>query len=82
MCRIVVEEGLAMLPSKPKSIMTPTNVAHEGIEVDEANVCAVSIIRAGDAMLEAVRHCLPAVTVGGSSRLGGGMGCRGDTQEP
>jgi uracil phosphoribosyltransferase len=32
--------------------------------VDTKNLCAVSIIRSGDALLESVRECLPSVAVG------------------
>ena len=62
--RILAEEGIAYLPNKPKTIMTPTNAPYQGVEVDETNACAVSIIRSGDALLDAVRLCLPHCYVG------------------
>lgn len=62
--RILVEEGIGALPSKPKTVITPTQAKYVGEEVDEQNICAVSIIRAGDSLLDAVRRVLPAVPVG------------------
>ncbi|CAM9612363.1 unnamed protein product [Chrysoparadoxa australica] len=61
---LVAEEGIAHLPTSEKLITTPTDAAYKGISVNTSNVCAVSIIRAGDSLLEAVRACEPQVSVG------------------
>jgi uracil phosphoribosyltransferase len=63
--RILAEEGIASLPMTPKTIKCMgTGAAYEGEEVDMDNVCAVSIVRAGDSLLEAVRFCSPGIKVG------------------
>ena len=63
--RILAEEGIASLPMTPKTIKCMgTGAAYEGEEVDTDNVCAVSIVRAGDSLLEAVRFCSPGIKVG------------------
>lgn len=64
--RLVVEEGLAHLPSvKSTSIETPCGPC-DGLEYDydESMLCAVSIIRSGNALLEAVRQIVPSISVG------------------
>lgn len=61
--RILAEEGIAHLPKIEKQIETPCGV-YNGVEIDENNAIAVSIIRAGDSLLDAVRFCLPSVRVG------------------
>tara|TARA_B110000971_G_C19934854_1_gene465848 strand:- start:232 stop:882 length:651 start_codon:yes stop_codon:yes gene_type:complete len=64
--RLLVEEALASLPSRPKSITTPCG-QFEGCEIPALtndSVVAVSIIRAGDSLLESVREVLPSVSVG------------------
>jgi uracil phosphoribosyltransferase len=64
--RLVAEDALAELPSQSKSIATPCVENYTGgVErLDSGTVCAVSIIRSGDALLEAVREVEPAVKVG------------------
>lgn len=61
--RILAEEGIAALPSVEKDVETPCGI-FKGVEIDERNCIAVSIIRAGDSLLDAVRFCLPSVQVG------------------
>lgn len=61
--RILAEEGIAELPQVKKTIETPCGT-FSGCEIDENNCIAVSIIRAGDSLLDAVRFCLPSVRVG------------------
>jgi len=41
-----------------------TNAAYTGEEIDVSKVCAVSVVRAGDSLLEAVRACEPGMPVG------------------
>jgi uracil phosphoribosyltransferase len=64
--RLVAEDALAELPCQSKSIATPCVEDYaSGVErLDPGTVCAVSIIRSGDALLEAVREVEPAVKVG------------------
>lgn len=63
--RLLAEEGLAELPgARPKTVATPCG-AYAGLELAPArSVAAVSIVRAGDTLLEAVRRVAPAVAVG------------------
>mmetsp|Transcript_8929 Transcript_8929/g.11838 ORF Transcript_8929/g.11838 Transcript_8929/m.11838 type:complete len:219 (+) Transcript_8929:202-858(+) len=62
--RLLSEEGISFLPTMKAEVQTPTGLPAEGVEVDDTSVCAVSIIRSGDALLESVRECLPSVKVG------------------
>jgi uracil phosphoribosyltransferase len=41
-----------------------TGADFAGVEIDIANSCAVSVVRAGDSLLEAVRACSPGISVG------------------
>lgn len=63
--RMLAEEGLAELPGvRAMRVATPCGV-YDGVEVPPANtVAVVSIVRAGDTLLEAVRRIAPAVHVG------------------
>jgi len=62
--RLLAEEGIALLPKAPRTVMTPCGeYAGEDLP-DASSVCAVSIVRAGDSLLEAVRAVWPAVSVG------------------
>ena len=61
--KILAEEAIAELPSHTCTIQTPCG-PFEGSHVETHNLCAVSIIRSGDALLESVRECLPSVAVG------------------
>lgn len=61
---ILTEEALAEFPSKMIAIQTPCGPC-EGVQtVDLSNVCAVSIVRSGDALVEVVRNIVPEVSVG------------------
>lgn len=66
--RLLVEETVAALPTKPLTINTPTNVEYNGqlsiIDTNPEKVCLVSIIRAGDALLESFRELFPGARVG------------------
>jgi len=63
--RILAEEGLAMLPAEPKTIKCMgTGATFVGEEIDISKACAVSIVRAGDSLLESVRACSPGISVG------------------
>jgi len=62
--RILAEDALAEFPTTPVHIETPCG-PFSGLEsVDPSQICAVSIIRSGDSLLEVVRECEPACRVG------------------
>lgn len=66
--RILAEETISQLPTSPHTILTPTDTPFAGhlsiIDSNPEKVCAVSIVRAGDSLLESFRECVPAVRVG------------------
>ncbi|CBN75727.1 conserved unknown protein [Ectocarpus siliculosus] len=64
MMRILAEEGIACLESSRQFITTPTAATFSSPFVNESNVCIVSILRAGDALAEAARACIPTAPVG------------------
>ncbi len=63
--RILAEEAIAELPSEQHNIQTPCG-PYSGVRMSSSvdNICAISIIRSGDALVESVRECLPGVRVG------------------
>ncbi|CAB9496083.1 Uracil phosphoribosyltransferase [Seminavis robusta] len=62
--RLVAEDALAEFPTTISSIETPCG-PFEGLEsVAPTDLCAVSIVRSGDVLLESVREILPACKVG------------------
>lgn len=61
--RILVERALELLPTKSKKIMTPTNAKFAGQEFI-GKICAVSIIRSGEAMEKAVREVCKKIRIG------------------
>lgn len=63
-CRILAEEGLAALAEEKTTVMTPCG-RFDGIKpVDPRTCCAVSIVRSGDILLEAVRQVAIGIGVG------------------
>lgn len=61
--RLIVEEGLAQLPHVKHVVNTPTNARYEGM-LPGAHICAVSIMRAGESMEQAVRDTCRGVRIG------------------
>mmetsp|Transcript_2395 Transcript_2395/g.2891 ORF Transcript_2395/g.2891 Transcript_2395/m.2891 type:complete len:239 (+) Transcript_2395:3-719(+) len=61
---ILAEEAIAEFPSEPTEIKTPCGPCSGIKTIDLSSVCAVSIVRAGDALLETVRSIIPEVSVG------------------
>ena len=62
--RMLAEDALAEFPNEEVDIKTPCG-PFKGIKgPNPTEICAVSIIRSGDALLEAVRDVEPAVRVG------------------
>jgi len=63
--RLLAEEGLAHLPPvKPVTVETPCG-PYQGLAVPEySTMCAVSIMRSGDILLEGVRQVATGIAVG------------------
>mmetsp|Transcript_4190 Transcript_4190/g.4598 ORF Transcript_4190/g.4598 Transcript_4190/m.4598 type:complete len:225 (+) Transcript_4190:199-873(+) len=62
--RILSEDAIGELPSNLSKIETPCGPCEGVITMDPNDICAVSIVRAGDSLLEVVREILPGVHVG------------------
>ncbi|VEU34800.1 unnamed protein product [Pseudo-nitzschia multistriata] len=62
--RILAEDALAEFPSTDVKITTPCGPCDGCVGPDPTTICAVSIIRSGDALLEVVRDVEPALRVG------------------
>jgi uracil phosphoribosyltransferase len=62
--RILAEDALAEFPTNSLDIVTPCGPFKGVMGPDPTVICAVSIIRSGDALLEAVRDVEPAIRVG------------------
>ncbi len=65
----MAEEGLAFVsnqiqPQRSRQIKTPTGAIVSSETPANQNLCVVSIIRAGDALLQAVLACEPGLAVG------------------
>jgi uracil phosphoribosyltransferase len=60
---VLAEETIGELPQTPVTVYTPCS-PFNGEIVNVDNLCAVSIIRAGDSLLECFRSCLPGISVG------------------
>ena len=61
--RLLIEEGLNLLPVTAKRIETPTGAQYAGA-LFEGRICAVSIVRAGEAMEKAVREVCKKIRIG------------------
>ncbi|KAK4621286.1 Uracil phosphoribosyltransferase 1 [Fulvia fulva] len=61
--RLLVEEALNHLPVQTKTITTPVGRTYAGVEF-EGKICGVSIMRAGEAMEQALRECCRSVRIG------------------
>eukprot|EP01135_Chromosphaera_perkinsii_P001774 Nk52_evm43s210 gene=Nk52_evmTU43s210 len=61
--RLLVEEGLNLLPFEEKSVETPTGCQYEGVDFT-GRLCGVSIMRAGEAMERGLRTCCRSVRIG------------------
>jgi len=64
--KLLAEYAIAELPQlTSKTVQTHTGASFTGIDYPPMNqLCAVSIARAGDSLMESVRECLPGVSVG------------------
>lgn len=62
--RLLAEDALAEFPTQPYQMKTPCGM-FDGMEpLPPSQICAVSIIRSGDALLQVVRDIEPRVKVG------------------
>ncbi|KAG9402836.1 hypothetical protein AC1031_006380 [Aphanomyces cochlioides] len=61
--RIIAEEALAACAMEFATVWTPNGMEYSGMRPNN-NLCAVSIQRSGDCLLEQVLRCDPAVSVG------------------
>ena len=61
--RLIVEEGLALLPMQEKIVRTPTGVDYQGVE-PSVGICGVSIMRAGESMEQALRDTCRGARIG------------------
>lgn len=61
--RLIVEEGLTLLPMTEIVVMTPTNAEYKGVE-PASGICGVSIMRAGESMEQAVRDTCRGARIG------------------
>jgi uracil phosphoribosyltransferase len=62
--RLLAEDAIAEFPSPSLQINTPCGPFSGTQMMDPTQICAVSIIRSGDALLETVRECIPECSVG------------------
>lgn len=62
--RLLVEEALNHLPVLPHAVTTPVqDRTYDGVKF-EGKICGVSIMRAGEAMEQALRECCRSVRIG------------------
>jgi len=62
--RLLVEEALNHLPVLPHTVITPVGGrTYAGVKF-EGKICGVSIMRAGEAMEQALRECCRSVRIG------------------
>lgn len=47
-----------------KAVITPTNTKYIGIDIDISAICGVSIMRAGEAMEDALKETFPGISIG------------------
>lgn len=61
--RLVIEEGLNLLPYSTCEIETKSDIICKGIRFDRGN-CGVSIVRSGEAMEQGLRDCCRSIRIG------------------
>ncbi|CAE1245884.1 upp [Acanthosepion pharaonis] len=61
--RLVVEEGLNLLPYQKCKVTTPTGHEYQGLKYEKGN-CGVSIIRSGEAMEQGLQNCCGPIRIG------------------
>jgi len=56
---------IVTLPQRETEIQTPcATIQAKELSIPESDICIVSIVRAGDSLMESIRECLPEATVG------------------
>ncbi|CAJ0943958.1 unnamed protein product, partial [Mesorhabditis belari] len=60
--RLVIEEGLNLLPYTEKTVMTPKHCPYHGIQFARGN-CGVALCRSGEAMEIALRQCCRSIRI-------------------
>jgi uridine kinase len=61
--RLLIEEGLGMLPFSDETVITPAGEPYLGVHFS-SNLCGVSIIRSGEAMENALRSSCAGIKIG------------------
>ncbi|XUL90063.1 uracil phosphoribosyltransferase [Streptomyces galilaeus] len=61
--RLLLEAGLDLLPFTKKDVTTPVGTAFHGLEF-ATKICAVPVIRAGEAMEGELRYVHPGIRIG------------------
>jgi uracil phosphoribosyltransferase len=65
LCRILMEYGIALLPgAKEQTIRTPCGPCTGVLLAPHKEITVVSILRSGDALLDAARSVAPSASVG------------------
>ncbi|MFF8995937.1 uracil phosphoribosyltransferase [Streptomyces sp. NPDC014983] len=61
--RLALEHGLDLLPFTKKEVTTPVGATYQGLEF-ASKICAVPVIRAGEAMESELRDLHPGIRIG------------------
>ncbi|MFC9929582.1 uracil phosphoribosyltransferase [Streptomyces sp. NPDC127190] len=61
--RLLLEHGLDLLPFTKKEVTTPVGATYHGLEF-ASKICAVPVIRAGEAMESELRDIHPGIRIG------------------
>jgi len=61
--RLVIEEGLNILPCSPRTVTTSSGLSYLGLKFDKGNG-GVSIIRSGEAMEQGLQDCCRSIRIG------------------
>ena len=61
--RLLIEAGLDLLPFEPYDVTTPTGKLYQGVRFT-AQICGVSIVRAGESMETGLRDVCKSVRIG------------------
>jgi uridine kinase len=62
--RLLIEHTLASTLSQERVVTTPTGCLYHGMSLDYGNICAVSVMRAGEALENAAREVIKDIKIG------------------